>query len=280
MFVEPLAGVDLDRLRQALWEIETRIGNVRATTGTPVDVYNAYIGWVHDTVRQLSSLVPSDDLGRLVLTPRYWALQAQPTTAELQPMRQLLSAEIDERARVLRDAVESVDAEKQRWQHPGALVMPDTSFYVTHAEKIEDADVAAVVELREEPIRILVPILVIDELDNLKRHTDRHVRWRAGYTLAVFDRVLRTSTAPSLLREQTTEASRGQITIEVLFEPPGHERLPIADDEIVSRALTAEARAGRHVRVVTYDTGQSTRARHAGLAVFKLSTDPGPEPQR
>lgn len=288
MFVEPRPGVDLDRLRQSLWEVETRVGNVRATTGTGVDVYNAYISWVHDTVRQLSQLVSNVDLDRLVLTPRYWALQAQPTTVELQPMRQLLNAEIDERARVLREAVEAVDEEKRRWQHPGALVMPDTSFYVTHEDKLEAADLAAVVGLREEPIRVLVPILVIDELDNLKRHNDKHVRWRAGYSLAVFDRVLRSTTAPSLLREenfdvvrdQTGGIPRGQITIEVLFDPPGHERSPIADDEIVSRALTAEARSGRRVRVVTYDTGQASRARHAGLQVFKLSTDEGPEPQR
>ena len=285
MFVEPLPGVDLNQLRQALWEVETRIGNVRATTGTAVDVYNAYISWVHETVRHLSPIVAGDGLDRLVLTQRYWTLQAQPTTAELQPMRQLLNAEIDERARIFREAVESVDAEKQRWLHPGALVMPDTSFYVTHDDKIEDADLAAVVQLREEPIRVVVPILVIDELDNLKRHTDKHVRWRAAYTLAVFDRVLRTS-APSVLRDENFDAvrnqaggiPRGRITVEVMFDPPGHERLPIADDEIVSRALMAEARSGRRVRVVTYDTGQSTRARHAGLDVFKLSVDPGPEP--
>lgn len=133
---------------------------------------------------------------------------------------------------------------------------------------------------------MLVPILVIDELDNLKRHNDKHVRWRAGYTLAVFDRVLQSTTAPSLLREENFDAVRGQtggiprgrITIEVLFDPPGHERSPIADDEIVSRALTAEARSGRRVRVVTYDTGQASRARHAGLEVRKLSAPLGTEP--
>lgn len=285
--VEPRPGIDLDRLRQALWEVETRLGNARGATGTPVDIYNAYISWVHDSVRHLSTMISDEDLRRLVLTARYWALQAQPTAAELQPVRQLLNAEIDERARELKDAIEAVDEERRRWEHPGVLVMPDTSFYVTHDDKIEDADLASVVDLRDEPVRILVPILVIDELDNLKRSGDKHVRWRASYTLAVFDRVLGSTTVPSLLRTEYLDGAgedgtdgkhRGPVTIEVLFDPPGHDRLPIADDEIVSRAIAAEARSGRRVQVVTYDTGQATRGRNAGLAVHKLSTKLEAEP--
>ena len=57
--------------------------------------------------------------------------------------------------------------------------------------------------------------------------------------------------------------------MELLFDPSGHVRLPRADDEIVDRALTVQTLAGRPVRLLTYDTGQSTRARAAGLSVHK-----------
>jgi hypothetical protein len=34
-----------------------------------------------------------------------------------------------------------------------------------------------------------VPIVIVDELDGLKRNDKDHTRWRAGYTLAVLDRL-------------------------------------------------------------------------------------------
>jgi hypothetical protein len=41
--------------------------------------------------------------------------------------------------------------------------------------------------------------------------------------------------------------------------------------------LAIEALADRRVTLLTYDTGQSTRARNAGLQVVKLSQDIGEE---
>lgn len=63
---------------------------------------------------------------------------------------------------------------------------------------------------------------------------------------------------------------RGQVTIELDFDPPGHVRLPITDDEIIDRILAVQPLAGREITLLTYDTGQSTRARNAGLQVRKL----------
>jgi hypothetical protein len=60
---------------------------------------------------------------------------------------------------------------------------------------------------------------------------------------------------------------------------PGHTRLPINDDEIIDRTLTIQRLAAGHVTLLTYDTGQSTRARAAGLRVNKLSKDIGDEPE-
>jgi hypothetical protein len=59
---------------------------------------------------------------------------------------------------------------------------------------------------------------------------------------------------------------------------PGHTRLPINDDEIIDRALAIATLADRNVTLLTYDTGQSTRARSAGLLVVKLRKEIGEEP--
>lgn len=124
-----------------------------------------------------------------------------------------------------------------------------------------------------------MPIAVVDELDSLKKSKDKNERWRARYTLAVLDRVFATSVGPALLISAdfsglgTGGLPSGQVTVELVFDPPGHVRLPITDDEIIDRVLAVQPLAGREITLLTYDTGQSTRARNAGLPVKKLVSE-------
>lgn len=278
MLVEPLLGVGLERLRTTIAERHSALINARAAVGSALDVYNAYVRWVNDSVQHLSTQIAPPDLDRLVLTRRYWLLQSMTDQGGTLPTSQLLGVEFQERDRAFSAVLAAVDAEIKQWQRAGVLVVADSSFYVRHPDKLEDADIASVLLLRDEPVRLVVPILVVDELDRLKRSGERHARWRAGYTLAVLDRLLPTSTGAGVLRKadfsalskDTGEIPRGEVTVELLFDPPGHARLPIADDEVVARALAAGNRQGRPVRFLTYDTGQAMRARHSGLAVHKL----------
>ena len=55
--------------------------------------------------------------------------------------------------------------------------------------------------------------------------------------------------------------------------------MPISDDEIVNRSLACRPFAGT-LRVITYDTGQSTRSTATSLSVDKLSHDLGPRARR
>jgi hypothetical protein len=162
--------------------------------------------------------------------------------------------------------------------------MPDTTVYIEHEKKLEEADFGAMLGLWGSPIRILVPMVIVDELDGLKQHNKPHVRWRAGYTLAVLDRLFAKSTgtarlhAVGALPPAPDGRMRGEVKVELLFDPPGHVRLPINDDEIVDRALAVEPFTGRPATLLTYDTGQAARARNAELNVIKLTRDIGPEP--
>jgi hypothetical protein len=128
-------------------------------------------------------------------------------------------------------------------------------------------------------------MVVVDELDRLEESSNRDVRWRARYTLAVLDRVLGDSDAGRLRARDDTGVEtglipKGEVTVEIVFDPPGHLRLPIADDEIVDGALAIQTLAGRPVTMITYDTGQAHRARMRGLKTLKLEMPKDPEPQR
>jgi len=145
--------------------------------------------------------------------------------------------------------------------------------------------IGLLIPVHEQPIHVLVPIMVVDELDRLKDHSNKHVRWRAGYTLAVLDRVCGLVSGPARLREADLSAPhygsppRAEVTIEIVTDSPHHQRLPINDDEIVARAKSYESLAGQPITLLTFDTNQATRAHKANLAVRKLTKDIGPEPK-
>ena len=74
---------------------------------------------------------------------------------------------------------------------------------------------------------------------------------------------------------------RGEVTVEIVPDSPGHAKLPINGHEIIDRALTIQTLAGRNVTFLTYDTGHSHRARIVGHHVKKLKELPlGEEPDR
>ena len=73
---------------------------------------------------------------------------------------------------------------------------------------------------------------------------------------------------------------RGAVDMEILYDSPGHIRLPVNDDEIIDRTLAAKPLVGKPVTLVTFDTGQTFRAREADLPVVKLAKPLGDEPAR
>jgi predicted ribonuclease YlaK len=95
-------------------------------------------------------------------------------------------------------------------------------------------------------VHIFVPIVVIDELDRLKEHAP--TRWRAGYTRAVIDRIFKVANAPAVLRPAEADRSRGQVVMELVFDPPGHVRLPIAEATTLDSVPGQRAAAVRRRR--------------------------------
>lgn len=291
MLVTPRPGISLDNLVENLQRIHTDAFNVRGGGGAPTAHKRllAYLVWASDAARMLRNQVSQSDVAALVLTRRYELLLSSSgtmaSTAQERVVNDLVSLELDQRVADFEDVIKTLQSERDRWARSGALVVPDSSFYIRYPDKLENVDFRPLLSIREENVSVLIPIVVVDELDGLKQYSKQQVRWRSGYTLAVLDRVLRWTTGRATLREAdfsvlgTGGIPRGEVTVELLFDPPGHMRLPINDDEIVDRALAIQILAERPVTLLTYDTGMSTRARNAGLRVVKPSEDIGEEPK-
>ena len=238
-----------------------------------------YVRWAVNTEQRLRSILPSADIDELFSSPRHRDICSMSPGGQIS---NLISAELDALSLTFEEMVKDLEESRSRFSIGPCYVLPDTSFYVEHPTKLEVVDFRPLLALREEPVRIVIPILVIDELDVLKRSSDKRARWRARYTLAVIDRVLPFPQLSGVLRAADWDQLKhggipsGEVGLQIVFDPPGHVRLPINDDELVDRAVACQAFAD--LTVITYDTGQATRARLAGLRVVKLDHQLGDPP--
>ncbi len=203
MLVNPRPGVDRRHLRDALRRVHTEVSNVR--DGNVDDRPSGYLRWAHNSVKMLAKQISAADLDRLVLTRRYWVLQS--LTMRTESFDSLVDLELDERVADLEEACKAFEWQISLWASLDEFVVADTSFYIQHSKKLEEVDFAALLGVvAGKSFHLLVPIIVVDELDGLKQSKDRHIRWRAGYTLAVFDRLFsRFTDRPAQLR--TSDAS-------------------------------------------------------------------------
>lgn len=305
MLVSLMPGASRENALQALRDVEARLSTIRSghTQGSFAWL-RSYLSWANDAVRVLRSQVRSDDIRLLILTRGYYSLLTmvghgyremafqhgrkviQPQADVEDPLlNDLLGLELEERAATFREVVKTLDAQIKRWSRPGSFVMLDTGVYINHPDKLKDMDIATLVGARQD-INLLVPIVVIDELDGLKQHNKAHVRWRAGHTIGLLNAIL-SSPPTGILRTadlsglESGELFRGEVRVELILDSPGHVRLPVNDDEIIDRARAAQALIGQPVTLVTYDGGQALRARSAGLKEVRLQTsvEQGPEPE-
>ncbi|WP_329182811.1 PIN domain-containing protein [Actinacidiphila glaucinigra] len=292
MLITPRPGTDRDTILKNLREVHQRAEDVYNAGHPPYIRLLEYLRWANKAARLLRAQISTASLDALVLTRGHAALLggisdlSAVIATDVQRtggiVGDLVDLELTERIGALNDAVQDLAQLLTRWDSRIRYVLPDSSFYIHHPDNVEDADFAELLGLSpSEPFCLLFPMAVIDELDKLKESKDRRVRWRSGFTLAVLQRILSDAGRGTLHPVDTVPLPEigtfcAETMVEVLFDQPGHVRLPNADDEIIDRALGAHVLAGRHgVTLLTYDTGQATRARTAGLPVRKLASDQG-----
>ena len=287
MLITPRPGAHRDNIRKVLTGVHTAATNLPGSSESAFSSLLKYLQWATESARMLRSQISARDLDNLIFTPRYQTLLAScgtlAGTDQQSLVRGLVDLEVTERVEALEAAMAEFEAQTRRWVGRELLVVADSSFYCHNAQCLRDADLHEILGLvPSKPIRLLFPIVVVDELDGLKEAGKQQARWRAPHTLGLLDEVLRGGTF-GVWRPEVADFDsgdvRGRVSMEILLDPPGHVRLPIADDEIIDRAVSIQLLAGQPVRLLTCDTGQHTRGCAAGLEVTKVPTkDPGPEP--
>ncbi|MET7996820.1 PIN domain-containing protein [Amycolatopsis sp. NPDC005232] len=266
MVLNCLPGIDRHKLRDTLLRLGFDAANLASGhhSGEAYAWLLSYLEWTTDAVRALRGLVSSEDINRLVLTRRYELLLTGSFAGS------------DQRIAAFKEAQSAVEACIRKWGNgEEVFVVVDTNVYLHHRDPVEQLDFAALVARDGAPVHVLVPMMVVDELDNQKNRGKSDPQRRARDTLKTLERVCGNSTGPGPLQRQAPLMDdvgwlRGAVTIEIVPDPPAHHRLPIEDDEIVARTSALQPLAGRPITVINWDRGMTIRARNAGLSVVQI----------
>lgn len=167
----------------------------------------------------------------------------------------------------LKGAIAELQSLKSFLAIPGELVVLDTSAFI-EGTYFADADWQSMCGLGpRETARLIVPIIVIEELDDLKRNRNSRVSDRARSVLRkLWQLHEENSTAP-------VELPGRRATVEVLLDSAWHVRRAVNDDEIIIRAAFVHTITGNTVTLASGDNAMLYRAGAVGLRPLLISRE-------
>ncbi len=222
----------------------------------PTIAANQYLVWTEEAETQLASFY-DQSIPRQLLTERYWRIRAMTNdTVRPQP---LIRAEIADQMRGLEEL-------REQLRHYQALLSPlpeerilvcDTNVLI-HGKLFHELPWNE--KFSERKIRMVLPLAVLDELDQRKDEGDRD----AGTVLRDLDARLTpgAAMAPVVLRTH--------VTLQLMDEPANYERLRSVDDEIVRQARYLSSMSSGRITIASIDRGMRVRSEAAGINAIDL----------
>jgi hypothetical protein len=216
-----------DQTVDVLMGLWSKLDNCRSGNDAR-DVRDRWLRWWSEADEELRSLFPDGEVAASL-----YVSQARVRDVNLDTMpHSVLNHEIDVWLDRLNQMIDELVKLQPFIDRPGLIVVPDTSafiegVYFTELNWQELADVD-----QQEPLRLVVPILVVEELDELKRARDR-TRDRARSVLR------RLWELNSDGKQASVIPGNRPVTVEVLVDDSWHVRRPVNDSEIIERALSS-----------------------------------------
>lgn len=253
----PLSGVPLNSLIGVLGEIALDAGNTPAKTGMhiPTDLLSGYLSWIDTAERRLTHLLSRRDIDALLFTRRHWSLRSMDGGST--GLASAVRLELEQRKSALEALSDDLASFHSHWERrSGIVAVPDTNVFLDHAEPIDTLPWPDIIGNATD-VHVVIPLLVVDELDKLKRHNNKALQRAARNSLRWLESLTRGNDGPS--------SSREAATIEILADSPRHSRVEDPDYEILDRAALLERLTPLPVYVVTQDLGMRVRAGSLGI---------------
>lgn len=258
-------GVRFDDALRSLSEVRDELDKIARRPDSL-----SYLAWADTCEAGLRAVFAEPDPITALHTQRYWHLYhfhegeaadywdtsvpwPDPAGQEIAVQRDFLAA-LAEHAKQLRALAERT----------GRLLVYDTNSLM-HFQPPDKIDWSVLVKAKS--VRLVVPLVVIDELDRKQHEGSPAMSQRARSALRALDGIL-DGAEPG---EAAPVPYRAGVTLEILIDEAGHERRPSADDEIIERAMLLAQITDSPTTVVTADTGMRLRAQVAGLGTLRLA---------
>jgi hypothetical protein len=287
MEIEALPGVSGDQLLDQLKAAKTNLGNFG--TSDTIQLFSNYLTWANNFAGNLVRFLGPEEVNRMVTTPAYWNLQgliplvhnSMGPSPVLRNLSGFLNMEIQERHRILDQTITDVTTELDRWKEvDGTLVFADTNVYLHQEKEFGELPWNSIVSAEEKHVHLIIPLLVVDELDRQKRVGNGkvagsetvNIKTRARLSVRFINELFPQTSKVAELHSK--DSLLGLVTASLLMEVRNHIRLSHADSEFVERARAVQDFTGRKVHVVSSDIGMALRARAAGLETFVLPDSP------
>ncbi|MET7331052.1 PIN domain-containing protein [Nonomuraea sp. NPDC005650] len=256
------AGGTLEGAEKDLQYAINEITNSRLNTHEPA--WKSYLRAVDNALPLLAQSFAEPDLAGGLLTPTYWRLFEG--NGGLSELLRAVSREIDTQLKAFEIAKRELDNLKALAARLGVPVVLDTNILVWWAQPgdVDWIDVLAGQEIEATAVRLIVPIVVIDELDRQK-YGEGILAKRAAKAIRYLDRRLTGSTPGAAV------PLAKNVTFEVAIDSVPNQAAMDADWRILMCAADLDQlRPEAGTRVLTNDTNMRLRALHLGLKTLTL----------
>lgn len=253
-------GVDLTYVKRTLADQANEGHNVGVgLAGTSANVaVNRYLQWVNGLEPMLKNIFVDQEVWTRLRDEAYWQIRLLNDSSPR--WQELIYHESERQSGYLNDLLDQIKAvEAQLAAVEGQLTVIDTNVLLEHQspDQIKWVDV-----IGTTPVRLVIPLRVLDELDE-KKYTARDDR--ADWARRLLSRLW---TAIGPVGAKPVSLTEG-VTVEVPINPGPRRRTIDADQEVIDTCEDIR-RVGGSVVLVTADYGMCIRASALGIDVKRM----------
>jgi rRNA-processing protein FCF1 len=225
---------------------------------TPLEKQMAYVNWARDCERRLLGVLVRSEVVPLFQNARHLEICSMGAGDQVLPM---VSSEIEMKVAILREILSELKDAKARLDRAGGCpTVMDTNLLLqcSRPDQIRWASIIG------EPVRLIIPLRVLEELDEKKYGASQRLRKVSREILPWIESLFVTSeTGPVSVGDPEST------TLELLFSDRPRFKPQDPDEEVLEVAHEVAKFAGR-VKVVTADSNMRMRARAEGLDALQV----------
>jgi hypothetical protein len=242
----------IEYLKKQIQEVDTAFRNAHGH-----DPVGLYLVWINQASRELPDRFADRTLVEMLHTPHYWYIR-NPNTERNKA--DLVAQELRIHKERFQETLDHLQLFEPMARHVQIPVVLDTNVLVNFDPLSDRISYERWLEITGQrwpaEFQVVIPVLVIDEIDGFAHTGDRKLNVKARKALSSLDRFVGALQHRGAL---PVRDDAGWMTVEVLPDAPGHLRQADADIELLDRAQFLHQITDLRVTLITADRGMRVR---------------------